>query len=153
MITLKLVTEPQGLSEKEQEELITLHKLFLADRRDALKLRSEVPDVTVDTLLRNTKCLVAIRGGVIVGYVMFRNMMNDFSIRCLYVRPEHRMCGVMSSLLQHVLAKERFASGSCNVPPTSPHVRDFLTDRGWRLQKLNEWWCLTIRQLLPMTPA
>lgn len=144
MIRIKLVSQPQALSKIQSNQLVELHKDYLAHQRELLSEVRPGPDVAITSklLLQNNVIACAFDSEEnIVGYALFRNLTGALSIRCIYVNPMVRQKGVMTAMLDAIHHGEVYHSVSVNLPPKCEHVANYFDDAGYpKVRDINCGW-------------
>lgn len=143
MIEIRLVSQPQALTESQAEQLVELHLDYLACQRELLKEVKPGPAVkiTPQLLLENNVIAAAFDSDKIIGYVLYRNITGSLSIRCIFVNPRYRQIGVMKAMLDVVHAHETYHQIGVNMPPDCEHVVNYFEDMGYpKVRDLNCGW-------------
>jgi len=121
MIRIKVISQPQVLSSLQSNQLVELHKDFVACQKELFDTpagSSPTISITPGILFENNVIACAFDDADnVVGYVLFRNLTGELSFRCIYVNPLVRMKGVMTAMLNAVLRFEHYHKVSVNLPP------------------------------------
>ncbi len=143
MIEIRLVSQPQALTELQGEQLVELHLDYLANQRELLKEVKPGPviQITPRLLLENNVIAAAFDSDKIIGYVLFRNITGALSIRCIFVNPAYRQKGLMKAMLDVVHAHETYHQIGVNLPPECDNVANYFEDMGYpKVRDLNCGW-------------
>lgn len=143
MIEIRLVSQPQALTELQGEQLVELHLDYLANQRELLKEVKPGPaiQITPKLLLDNNVIAAAFDSDKIIGYVLFRNLTGALSIRCIFVNPAYRQKGLMKAMLDAIHAHETYHQIGVNLPPECDSVANYFEDMGYpKARDLNCGW-------------
>lgn len=142
MTEITILSDATDLTKDQQRQLLNLHYDFLKYQRTLLSIKTDLPDLRVNTLFAGNRIAVAIEAGVIVGYCVYRIISGVLKLRTLFVSEANRRTGVMNSLIELINAREVYLNAELSVYNKCTAARALFTRLGYAAKELDGWFNL-----------